>query len=202
MRTSGWRIALVAIAATAPLAITFSQGGKANAAGIYDDCQYATAPSGDVATHEDCAKVIGSGALRLSPGQLKQMSFDADGLAAVQVGRLFFYVAADGRSAPVAGVEGHAVEFREGLAPSPWLVEGQYKIGYIDKRLRLVIPARFDGGLDFNDGRAQVCRGCKVARDGDWAEMQGGVWGCIDTTGREVIPVTQPDPDQLDCSGG
>ena len=92
------------------------------------------------------------------------------------------------------------MEFHDGLAPSPRLIGGGYRIGYIDRSLRLVIPPRWDGGLDFEGGRAQVCRGCKVARDGDFAELQGGVWGCIDTAGREVVPVEQPSPDGLDCA--
>jgi hypothetical protein len=102
----------------------------------------------------------------------------------------------------VAGVEGHAVGFNDGLAPSPRRVGAGYKVGYIDKQLNLAIPARWDGGLDFSDGRAQVCRGCTIARDGDFAELRGGLWGCIDTAGREVVPVTLPSPDGLDCGGG
>jgi WG repeat protein len=196
-----WSPAATAIAWLAPLALLAAAGGEARGASPLQDCAYASEPAGDLVTHEACASISDGGALRLAPARLRELRFDEDGLAAVQVGRLFFYVASDGRSSPVAGVDGEAAGFHNGLAPSPRLMDsGGYKIGYIDKQLKLVIPARFDGGLDFNEGRAQVCLGCKVARDGEMAELQGGVWGCIDTLGREVVPVTQASPDNLDCS--
>ncbi len=173
-------------------------GPPVRAAGL-QDCAFAPDGGDTVQTFHACASISASGALQLKESELDHLTFD-DGLATVQVGKLFFYVDEKGRSAPVASVEGRAVEFHDDLAPSPRLIGGAYRIGYIDRSLRLVIPAHWDGGLDFEDGRAQVCRGCHVARDGDFAELQGGVWGCIDTAGREVVPVTQPSPDALDCS--
>ena len=173
----------------------------ARAAGGLLDCSYATDASSEVASHPDCAAITPAGALRLAPHTLDHLRFDDDGLASVQVGNLFFYVDEKGRTAPVAGVDGHAVGFNNDLAPSPRHVGGGYKIGYIDRQLNLAIPARWDGGLDFSGGRAEVCRGCHVARDGDFAELQGGLWGCIDTSGHEVVPVNQSSPDGLDCAG-
>ena len=172
---------------------------SAQAAGGREDCAYASDASDQVVTYHDCATLLAGGGISLGPKRLEHLRYDDDGLAVVQVGALFFYVRDNGRSAPVAGVEGHAVEFHEDLAPSPRRVGHGFKVGYIDKNLDLVIPARWDGGLDFSDGRAQVCRGCHVVRDGDFAELRGGLWGCIDTRGREVVPVTQPSPDGLDC---
>ena len=183
-----------------PLALAVGVAGAAHGAGL-ETCAYSPASSHEVVSVPHCATVTLAGALQLQPGRLGDMRFDGNGLAAVQVGRLFFYIARNGRSAPVAGVEGHAVEFHDGLAPSPRRVGGRYKIGYIDEDLGLAIPARWDGGLDFNDGKAEVCRGCTIAHDGDFEELQGGVWGCIDTHGREVVPVKQPSPDDLDCAG-
>lgn len=192
--------AMVAVAWLAPASFMALDAGAARAAGGYGDCAYKPNNSDDMATFHRCAMITASGALRLAAGHMDKLSFDNDGLAAIQVGKLFYYITEDGRSAPVAGVEGHAVEFHEGLAPSPRIVGARYKIGYIDKRLRLVIPARWDGGLDFSGGRAEVCRGCTIAHDGEFEELQGGQWGCIDADGREVVPVNQPTPDDLNCS--
>lgn len=175
--------------------------GAASAAGGYVSCDTASDQSVEVVTHPGCAELLPGGGVRIAPGRFEHLRFDQDGLASVQVGKLFFYVNEDGRSAPVAGVDGHAVEFHDDLAPSPRRVGGGYKVGYIDKHLSLVLAARWDGALDFDNGRAEVCRGCHVARDGESAELQGGLWGCIDTDGREVIPVRQPSPDGLDCGG-
>jgi hypothetical protein len=186
-------------AAALAAALSVSGGPAARAAGGLLDCAFAPDGTDKVQTAHACASISAAGGLQLKESELDHLTFDG-GLATVQVGKLFFYVDEHGRSAPVASVEGRAVEFRDGLAPSPRLIGGAYKIGYIDRSLRLVIPPRWDGGLDFEDGRAQVCRGCKVSRDGDFAELQGGVWGCIDATGREVVPVEQPSPDGLDCA--
>ena len=184
----------------APLGLAGGIASTAHGAGV-EACAYSPASSHEVVTVPDCATVTPAGTLRLQPGRLDDMRFDSNGLAAVQVGRLFFYVARNGRSAPVAGVEGHAVEFHDGLAPSPRRVGAGYKIGYIDEDLSLAIPARWDGGLDFSQGRAEVCRGCTISHDGDFEELQGGRWGCIDTQGREVVPVEHDTPDDLDCAG-
>jgi len=185
--------------AAAALVFTVLAGGAARAGGLYD-CAYIPNTADDMTTVPACATVSAAGIMHLQPGQLRHLSFDENGLAAVQVDRLFYYVARNGETAPVASVEDRAVTFHDGLAPSPRFVGGRWKIGYIDTRLRLVIPARYDGGLDFAEGGAQVCLGCKVDRDGSMAELTGGRWGCIDTHGREVVPVAQPSPDGLDCS--
>jgi hypothetical protein len=198
MRLWAWEWAPALLAGLALLA-TAGAPGVARAAGGLQDCAYAPDTSTQISTVPACASISTAGALHLAPGQLHHIYFGDDGVAAVQVGKLFFYVAKDGRSAPVAGVDGHAVEFHDGLAPSPRRVGGGYKVGYIDQDLNLAIPARWDGGLDFNGGRAEVCRGCHVSRDGDFAELEGGVWGCIDAKGHEVVPVSQSSPDELDC---
>jgi hypothetical protein len=195
MRIDALKLA-AALALAAPAAFV---GTPAHAAGGLQDCAYVPRTSDDMETFPACASFAPSGALRLRPQTMAQLRF-VDGLASVAVGKLFYYVARDGRSAPVARVDDAPALFHDGLATSPRRVGGHYKVGYIDRGLNLVIPARYDGGLDFSDGRAQVCRGCTVDRDGEMAEMQGGLWGCIDTHGREVVPVTQPSPDGLDCS--
>jgi hypothetical protein len=185
-----------------PVAAVNVASAPAWSAGGYVDCAFTPDSADAPQTFPDCALVTDAGQLRLAKGELDHMAFDDNNLAVVQVGKLYFYVGEDGRTAPAAGVEGHAVEFHEGLAPSPRRVGDGYKIGYIDLKLNLAIPARYDGGLDFSGGRAQVCRGCSISRDGDYAELHGGQWGCIDHTGREVVPLEQPSPDGLDCSGG
>ena len=196
---SAW--AAVAVAWLAPLALLGASGGPARGAGELRSCAYTPKGASDVATVPDCASISDSGKLRLSPGRLADLRFDDNGLASVLVGPFAFYVARDGRSAPVAQVDNRAAGFHDGLAPSPRVTANGYKIGYIDETLRLAIPARYDGGRAFDHGRAQVCLGCKVTRDGETADLWGGVWGCIDTAGREVVPVTVANPDELGCNG-
>jgi hypothetical protein len=86
--------------------------------------------------------------------------------------------------APVMVYDNGPDEFPDSLARSP---VGQ-KVGYIDRRLRLVIPAKYDGAFPFQHGVAVVCLGCTVVSDGDHSWYEGGAWGCIDRRGRELKP--------------
>jgi hypothetical protein len=64
------------------------------------------------------------------------------------------------------------------------------KIGYIDRKLRGVIPPRYDWGFPFEHGRAVVCIGCEqkpVGRE-HWF-VEGGMWGAVDRNGREIAPL-------------
>lgn len=192
------RTGLLVTAALVGLA-SLTLANSASADGDVRDCSYVPRGGTDPVAVPACATISEEGRLHLRPGRLADMQFDEHGLAAVLVGPFAFYVARDGRSAGVAQVDQRAVAFHDGLAPSPqWRGEG-YKIGYVDQRLRLVIPARYDGGLAFENGRAQVCNGCTVRRDGEMADLVGGTWGCIDTHGHEVVPVNRPTPDEAEC---
>jgi hypothetical protein len=67
------------------------------------------------------------------------------------------------------------------------------KIGYIDRKLNLVIPATYDGAYPFKDGVAVVCTACthvsdRTATEGERGWYQGGQWGRIDRRGRVVSP--------------
>jgi hypothetical protein len=77
-----------------------------------------------------------------------------------------------------------AEPFAEGLARSP--VGG--KIGFINRDLALVIPARYDGALPFEDGWAEVCIGCKLTSHGEHSSYEGGRWVCVDRHGHEREP--------------
>ncbi|WP_367116366.1 WG repeat-containing protein [Bradyrhizobium sp.] len=84
--------------------------------------------------------------------------------------------------APVEPFDNSPDAFRDGLARSR---VGQ-KIGYIDRGLTQVIPARYDGAYPFEGGHAVVCLRCSPVSDGEHSWYEGGEWGCIDRRGREV----------------
>ncbi len=75
-------------------------------------------------------------------------------------------------------------EFREGLAR---YVEGD-KYGFIDNTGRKAIPARFLWVEPFQDGHAVFCEGCKKVMYGEHWAMEGGLWGCIDHSGKVTTP--------------
>ena len=105
----------------------------------------------------------------------------------------FHYVGRDGRMVPVITYDNGPDDFVEGRARTP--VDG--RIGYIDRTLRVVIPARYDMGFPFEHGRAVVCRGCVAKRQGEHAFMEGGLWGMIDRDGREIVPLRYHSADEL-----
>ena len=72
------------------------------------------------------------------------------------------------------------------------------KIGYIDRKLRVVIPPRYDWGFPFERGKAVVCSGCAQKRDGGehWF-VEGGMWGAVDRNGREIVPLQYRSGEEL-----
>ena len=134
-----------------------------------------------------CTRVDAAGQRWVKAEHLGALSFDQDGIAAVWIESVkrFHYVGPDGRMVPVITYDNGPDYFVEGLARTP--VDG--RIGYIDRTLRVVIPARYDWGFPFEHGRAAVCSGCVPRRQGEHAFMEGGLWGIIDRNGREIVPL-------------
>ncbi len=148
------------------------------------DCTYAPKAMGDMVHAEHCAWSDAAGHIHLKRAHLLALDFDRHGLASVYIGDGWYYVRRDGRLAPVMARDNGAEPFADGLARSP---EGG-KIGFIDRHLALVIAARYDGALPFEQGRAEVCIGCKLTSEGEHSLYTGGLWGCIDRRGREREP--------------
>lgn len=57
------------------------------------------------------------------------------------------------------------------------------KVGFVDQRLAIVVPARFDWAEPFEGDTARVCTGCTAAPDGEHTAITGGTWSAIDRTG-------------------
>lgn len=151
-------------------------------------CAYAPKAKGDVRHFEHCARSDAAGHSHLRHQHLLALDFDGRGLASVNIDGGWYYVRRGGRSAPVMTTDNAAEPFSEGLARSP--VGG--KIGFIDLHLALVIPARYDGALPFQDAGAEVCIDCKLVSHGEHSSYEGGRWACIDHHGHEREPFS-PD---------
>jgi len=171
------------------LAIAVQTGGRAPL-----DCAYAPRAGGEMSTFPHCAWNGAKGEVRFARRRLGGMAYDERGLASVYVGG-WRYVARDGRSAPVMTLDNGADPFVSGLARS---ANGK-KIGYIDRSLRTVIPAQFDGAYPFENGLAVVCKGCRTVSEGEPSSYVGGSWGCIDPRGRFVVAL-HPARDYASCS--
>jgi hypothetical protein len=148
------------------------------------DCTYNSRVDRDIALFHGCAWLDQNGRLHVTPWHLGRLTYDRYGLATIRVDQ-WYYVRRDGRLAPVMALDNWAEPFSDGLARSP----AGGKIGYIDRELRLVIPARFDGAFGFERGAAVVCIGCKLVSSGEHSHYEGGTWGCIDRKGQELSPL-------------
>ena len=147
-------------------------------------------------TFKKCAATGADGRPRLTRSYLTRLRYDRDGLASVLLldgtdPRKFqwFYVRRGVIPVPVESMDNGPDYFEDGLARSR--VGG--KIGYIDRKLNLVIPATYDGAYPFKDGVAVVCTACtyvsdSTASEGERGWYEGGQWGRIDRKGRVVSP--------------
>ena len=135
-----------------------------------------------------CTRVDSSGQRRVKAKYLRALSFNKHGVAAVWVKTVkgFYYVGRDGHMVPVITYDNGPDDFVEERARTQ--VNG--KIGYIDRKLRLVIPRRYDWGFPFEGGKAVVCIGCKLKASGreHWL-VEGGKWGAVDRNGHEIVPL-------------
>ena len=153
------------------------------------ECRYVprTAAGGtpELSAQGNCGELVGQDGLRISREHIGRLNFH-DGLAEVYVDDKAFYVAQSGKAVRVYMFDNGADYFSDGLART--VAKG--KIGYMDRRLRVVVKPDYDFGFPFEKGRAVVCFGCTEVQEGEHRTVRGGRWGMIDRTGAQVVPVT------------
>ena len=147
-------------------------------------------------TFKQCAATGTDGRPRLKRSYLGRLRYDRDGLASVMLFNgtdtrkyQWYYVRRGVIPVPVESMDNGPDYFEDGLARAR--VGG--KIGYINRKLNLVIPATYDGAYPFRDGVAVVCTACTIEYDrtvteGERSWYAGGQWGRIDRRGRVVSP--------------
>jgi len=143
-----------------------------------------------------CTRVDSSGQRSVKAEHLRALSFDRYGVATVWIKGFegFYYVGRDGHMVPVVNYDNGPDDFVEGRARTQ--VDG--RIGYIDRKLRVVIPPRYDWGFPFEHGRAVVCIGCEQkARGGEHWIVEGGMWGAVDRNGREIVSLRYRSMEEL-----
>lgn len=145
------------------------------------DCTYSARAKSDVIHVEHCAWSDAAGHIHLKRKYNLALDFDRYGLASINIAGGWYYLRRDARLVPVMSMDNGAEPFADGLARSS--VGG--RIGFIDRHLALVIPARYDGALPFQNGWAEVCIDCKLVSDGEHSWYAGGRWACIDRHGHE-----------------
>jgi len=128
----------------------------------------------------DCALPTAEGSYIVGAEALRQLDFDRRGLASMAIRtKGYAYVRRDGRALVVPSFDNAPDEFLGGLVR----VRIGEKFGYANRRLKVVIPAIYDGAYPFASGRARVCIGCVSVSDGEHSAYQGGTTLCIDQRG-------------------
>ncbi len=62
------------------------------------------------------------------------------------------------------------------------------KIGFINEKYEIIIPAQFDFVRPFNKGMAAFCTGCQTVKfDDEHSIIRGGTWGYINKEGHILI---------------
>lgn len=184
-------------------------------------CRYVARSSVDSGfeEHASCAVIGADGEVGILPEPLATALYDG-GLASLWVAGRWFYVKPDGRALEVVAFDNGPDAFSEGLVRSP----RAGKVAYVDRDFKELIPPRYDWGWPFADGRALVCRGCRIEqsegehqqcegehqqsegehqqREGEHRPVTGGSWGYIDRSGHEVVPVALSYDQALRHSAG
>ena len=92
--------------------------------------------------------------------------------------------------------DGGPDDFSEGLAR---FTTGE-KMGFYDKRGRIVIKPQFDFALPFREGAAAVCIECRKTepdKEGHFSVV-GGRWGFINRRGAVIIPLKFEDAENFE----
>ena len=147
-------------------------------------------------TFKQCAATGPDGRPRLKRSYLARLRYHRDGLASVMLFNAtdtrkyqWYYVRRGVIPVPDESMDNGPDYFEDGLARA----RVGDKVGYIDRKLNLVIPATYDGAYPFRDRVAVVCTACTIEYDrtvteGERSWYVGGQWGRIDRRGRVVSP--------------
>ena len=129
----------------------------------------------------DCLHQSREGRLSVAPQIVKQLDFDAYGLAAVRSPEGWMYVNRSGKVvvASVTVMDNGADSFHDGLVR----IVRNGKYGFANRTGRIVIAPIYDGAMDFENGTATVCKSCESKPVGEYRMFSGGEWFQINTKG-------------------
>jgi len=142
----------------------------------------------------DCIHENATGELFVAPRVTKELHFDSYGLAPVlSLKTGWMYVNRKGKVVVngVPQMDNGPDSFHDGLVR---IVKNE-KYGFANRQGDIVVPAIYDGALNFENGTAKVCKGCRnkcADADCEHRFFSGGDWLVIDTKG---LVVSRPRPE-------
>ncbi len=127
-----------------------------------------------------------SGAVVIPPRYIMANEFSGEGIAAVIDESGWAYINREGKILIRPYVVDNGPDyFAEGLAR----FKENDKVGFFDKRGKIIIRAQFDFAAPFHEGLAAICRGCRRKSEGEHETFAGGNWGYINKKGTVAIPL-------------
>jgi hypothetical protein len=158
-----------------------SEPGAALPVAAAGSCEFISAP-GELS---DCLHASAAGKLSVARRYWSSMTFDSHGLAAVWSREHgWMYVNRKGAVliTGVQSMDNFADSFHDGLVR----IVRDNKYGFADRKGRLVIEPVYDGAMNFEKGRAKVCKRCKIETKDEYSYFSGGEWWSINTKGDRV----------------
>lgn len=163
--------------------LLFTLGSAAETSGYDRKCSVII-KGGELTPFENCAVMKADGAI-VSPVVLKKVQFNKDGLAELRLHQIgCYWMNRRGESKKTLCFDNGSDYFVDGVAR---YIAPSGKYGFMDKNLKVVIPASFDFVFPFINGRARFCQGCRESRKGEYTSMTGGTWGSMDRKGSKRI---------------
>ncbi len=127
-----------------------------------------------------------AGAVVIPPRYIMANEFSSEGIAAVLDESGWAYIDREGKILIRPFIVDNGPDyFEEGLAR----FREKDKVGFFDKRGKIVIGAQFDFAAPFHEGLAAICSGCRRKTEGEHETFAGGKWGYINKKGTVAIPL-------------
>jgi hypothetical protein len=140
----------------------------------------------------NCLRESATGALSIAPEFVNDLAFDSHGLAAVRSAKEgWMYVSRSGKVV-IKGVpvmDNGADSFHDGLVR----IVRNGKYGFANRAGQVVIPTIYDGAMNFENGRAEVCKRCQISSEGEYHVFSGGDWFRINAKGA-ILARIHPSP--------
>lgn len=163
------------------LSIAVFGAAAAQAITHYETCSFTTA-KGELETFDKCAVRLKNGSFRIERSVMSKIRFNSIGLAGGAIAQEgCFWLRKDRTVRKTHCYDNGADEFSEGLAR---FVDSKGRFGYMNQRLKVVIPAAYTFGYPFEQGVARVCNDCEAQGDGEHTKMVGGEWMLIEKSGK------------------
>ena len=153
-------------------------------------------PYGEMITFPNCGKLV-NGELQLTKKHLENIDFKKGTESDFDLTTVYahyphvFYVTKEGKTQRMYFYDMGADYFSEGLAR---YLNHEDKMGFVNDKLEVIIPAKYDYVDSIQNGVAIVSNGShseKVSDDKEeeHSHMVGGIWGAIDKNGAVIVPL-------------